>query len=74
MRFEARPPDLAAEDRQLVPEHEDLEFLGSLAAAEEHDELEQATDDDVQGGHKQRRPPADVGRRRYRRSTPSQLT
>ena len=47
-----KPPDLAAENRQLVAEHEDLELLNSLAAAEEHDELEQATDD-VQGGHKQ---------------------
>jgi hypothetical protein len=65
VRLEARPPDLAAENRQLVAEHEDLELLGSLAAAEEHDELEQATDDDVQGGHKQRRPPADGRRRRY---------
>ena len=59
MRLEARPADLAAEDRQLVAEHEDLQLLGSIAAAEEHDELEQATDDDVEGGHKQRRPPAD---------------
>ncbi len=56
--LEARPPDLAAKDRELVAGHEDLELLGSIAAAEEHDELEQATDDDVQGGHKQRRPPA----------------
>jgi hypothetical protein len=36
-----------------VAEHEDFEFLGSIAATEEHDELEQATDDDVRGGHKQ---------------------
>ena len=42
-----------------MPEHEDLKLLRSVAAAEEHDELEQATDDDVQGGHKQRRPPTD---------------
>src|SRR5436190_15235894 len=57
--LQARPPDLAAKNRQLVAEHEDLELLGSIATAEEHDELEQATDDDVQGGHKQRQPPAD---------------
>ena len=49
LRFEARPPGLAATNRQLVPEHENLELLGSIATAEEHDELEQATDDDVQG-------------------------
>jgi len=42
-----RSADLAAKDRQLVAEHEDLELLRSVAAAEEHDELEQATDDDV---------------------------
>jgi hypothetical protein len=59
VRLEARPPDLAAENPQLMAEHEDLELLGAIATAEEHDELEQATDDDVQGGHKQRQPPAD---------------
>jgi hypothetical protein len=32
-----------------VAKHEDLELLGSVAAAEEHDELQQAADDDVQG-------------------------
>jgi hypothetical protein len=31
-----------------VTEHEDLEFLSSVAAAEEHDELEQTTGEDVQ--------------------------
>ena len=40
VRFEARPRDLAAENRQLVAEHEDLEFLGSITAAEKHDQLE----------------------------------
>jgi hypothetical protein len=30
-----------------VAEYEDLELLRSVTAAEEHDELEQATDDDV---------------------------
>jgi hypothetical protein len=48
LRVEGRPPDLAAEDRQLVAEHEDLELLRSIATAEEHDEVEQATDDDAQ--------------------------
>jgi hypothetical protein len=32
-----------------VAEHKNLELLGSIAATEEHDELQQATDDDVQG-------------------------
>lgn len=55
--LEPRSADLAAKDRQLVAEHEDLELLRSVTAAEKHDELQQATDDDVQTGHKQRRPP-----------------
>jgi hypothetical protein len=46
--LEARPPDLAAKNRQLVAEHENLKLLGSIPAPEEHDELEQAGDDDVQ--------------------------
>lgn len=67
MCLEAQPPDPAAKDRQLVAKHENLELLGSIATTEEHDELEQATDDDVQGPHKQRQPPADGARRRYSR-------
>jgi hypothetical protein len=46
---ESRPPALAAKDRQLVPEHEDLEFLRSVASSDEHDQLQQAADDDVEG-------------------------
>jgi hypothetical protein len=42
-----------------VAEHENLEFLGSIAATEEHDQLEQTADSDVQARHKQRRPPTD---------------
>jgi len=41
--------DLAAKDRQLVPEHEHLEFLRSIAAGEEHDHLQQPAHDDVEG-------------------------
>jgi hypothetical protein len=47
--LESRPPALAAKDRQLVPEHEDLEFLRSVASYDEHDQLQQAADNDVQG-------------------------
>jgi hypothetical protein len=32
----------------LVSEHEDLQLLGSIPAAEEHEQFEQAADDDVQ--------------------------
>ena len=49
VRLEVRTADLAAKDRQLVAEYEDLEFLRSILAAEQHDQLQQAADDDVQG-------------------------
>jgi molybdenum-dependent DNA-binding transcriptional regulator ModE len=41
--------DLTAKDRQLVAEYENLEFLRSILPAEQHDQLQQAADDDVQG-------------------------
>jgi hypothetical protein len=47
VRLTPRLADLPAKDRQLVTEHENLEILGSVAAAEKHDQLQQATDDDV---------------------------
>jgi hypothetical protein len=58
VRLESRLPDLAAKNRQLVAEHKNLELLRLVAAPNEHDQLQQAADDDVQGWHKQRRPPA----------------
>jgi hypothetical protein len=54
-RNDTEPPDeliapaLPAKDRQLVPEHEDLEFLRSVASSDEHDQLQQAAEDDVHG-------------------------
>jgi hypothetical protein len=41
--------DLAAKDRKLVAERENLQLLGSVAAADEHDQLEQAQDNDLEG-------------------------
>ena len=35
-RLESRPSDLPAQDRQLVPEHEDLELLRSISTGEQH--------------------------------------
>jgi hypothetical protein len=32
-----------------VAEHQDLELLDSVAAAEEHDKLQETANDDVQG-------------------------
>jgi hypothetical protein len=49
VRLEARTADLTAKDRQLVAEYENLEFLRSILPAEQHDQLQQAADDDVQG-------------------------
>jgi hypothetical protein len=42
-----------------VPEHENLQILRAITAAEEHDQLEQAAEDEVDDRHKQRRPPTD---------------
>jgi len=47
--LEPRPVDLAAKNRQLVAEHENLQLLGSVAAADKHNQLQQAADDDVDG-------------------------
>jgi hypothetical protein len=46
--LETRPPGLAAQDRQLMAQHQNLELLGSILAPEEHEQFEQAADDDVQ--------------------------
>jgi hypothetical protein len=49
VHIEARPADLTTKDRLLMTEHQDLELLGPVAAAEEHHELQQAAHDDVKG-------------------------
>ena len=49
VKLEPRLANLPAKNRQLVPEHENLELLRPLATPEEHHELQQAADDDVQG-------------------------
>ena len=46
--LDARPADLAAKDRQLMAEHEDLELLCAITAGDEHDQLKQAAERDVQ--------------------------
>jgi hypothetical protein len=48
MGLEPRLADLPAEDRQLVAEHENLEFLRPFLPTEEHDQLQQPAHDDVQ--------------------------
>lgn len=37
-----------AKDRKLVAKHQNLQLLSSVAAADEHDQLEQAQDNDVE--------------------------
>ena len=52
MRLEARPPNLTAKDRQFVAKHEDLQLLGSVAAAEADTgkgDLQQTGDADATG-------------------------
>jgi hypothetical protein len=49
VRLEARPTHVPAKDRKLVAEHENLELLRSIAASDEHDELQQAAHDEIQG-------------------------
>jgi hypothetical protein len=44
---------LTAKNRQLVPEHEDLQLLRAITATEEHDQLEQPAHDEVQQRHEQ---------------------
>jgi hypothetical protein len=57
--FKTRLFDLPAKDRQFMAEYEDLQLRRPLTTAEEHDQLQQAAADDVEGGRNQRRPPAD---------------
>jgi hypothetical protein len=40
VRLQTRASRLPTKNRNLVTEHEDLEFLGSITAAEKHDQLE----------------------------------
>jgi hypothetical protein len=49
VHLESRLPGLPAKDRQLMAEHEDLQLLRSVAASDEHDQLQQAADDHVEG-------------------------
>jgi hypothetical protein len=55
----SRSASMPAQNRQLVPQHENLQLLRALATAEQHDQLEQPTHDDVHQRQAQRRPPED---------------
>jgi hypothetical protein len=49
VRLEPRLADLPAENRQLMPEHENFQLLRAIAASDHHDQLQQPADEDVQG-------------------------
>jgi hypothetical protein len=49
VKLEPRRADLPAKNRQLMPEHENLQLLRPVTTPEEHYQLEQAADDDVHG-------------------------
>jgi hypothetical protein len=49
VRLESRLAGLPAKDRQLMSEHEDFQLLRSVVSSDEHDQLQQAADDDVEG-------------------------
>jgi hypothetical protein len=42
-----RKPRLPAQNRQLMPEHQDLEFLRTLRSAQQHDQLNQAAESQI---------------------------
>jgi hypothetical protein len=52
-----RSSGLPAQDRQLMPEHEDLELLRALRSAQQHDQLNQATERHVDERPNHVRPP-----------------
>ena len=56
---------LTPQDRQLVPQNDDLQLLRSVAAAKQPDELESTPSQNVNERYEHRRPPR-TGRRRYR--------
>jgi hypothetical protein len=49
VELEPRLFRLPAKNRQLVPKHKNLQLFRPLATPEQHDQLQQAADDDVQG-------------------------
>jgi hypothetical protein len=50
-------PRLAAQNRQLMPEHEDLQLLRALRSAQQHDQLKQPTERHIEERPNHPRPP-----------------
>jgi hypothetical protein len=51
--------NLPAKNRQLMPEHENLQLLRLLTTAKKNDKLDQAAEDEVDDRHTQKRQPTD---------------
>ena len=49
--FEAGPGDLALQHRELVAQHEDLDILGTLTAAPQHQQVDHEPDKTIETGH-----------------------
>jgi hypothetical protein len=49
--FEARTRHLALENRELVAQHENLDVLGPVSAAAQHQQVEHESDETVEAGH-----------------------
>ena len=51
LRFETRTDDLALQDCELVPQHQDLDILGPIPAATQHQQIDHQPDKTVEAGH-----------------------
>jgi hypothetical protein len=46
-KLEPRLPDLPTKNRQLMPQHQNLQLLRPLAPPQQHHQFQHAADDDV---------------------------
>jgi hypothetical protein len=67
-RFQVSPPNLATQDTELVPEHDDLQLLELARAEAKRGQLQATTKNEVDKGHEHERL-LPKGRRRPRDST-----
>ena len=49
--FEARPCNLAVQHGELVAQHEDLDILGTISAATQHQQVDHEPDETIETGH-----------------------
>ena len=65
--------DLALQDRELVAQHEDLDILGTIASAAQHQQVDHEADKTVETGHAPILAASEPGRS-HQRVTPVQYT